>query len=78
MLFGPESVSIGKTPRGPMQVPQAQAGLVYEVDPETGVVEPRPALGAKAHGGIRFDNHARYGAPCRADSRVVVSNQECR
>jgi secreted PhoX family phosphatase len=36
-------------------VPQAQAGLVYEVDPETGAVEPRPALGAKAHEGIRID-----------------------
>jgi secreted PhoX family phosphatase len=36
-------------------VPQAQAGLVYEVDPVTGDVVPRPALGAKAHEGIRLD-----------------------
>ena len=37
------------------QVPQALAGLLYEVDPETGATVPRPALGAKAHEGIRID-----------------------
>jgi len=36
-------------------VPQAQAGLLYEVDPVTGATVPRPALGAKAHEGIRID-----------------------
>ena len=36
-------------------VPQALAGLLYEVDPQTGVTVARPALGAKAHEGIRFD-----------------------
>ena len=35
--------------------PEAQAGLVYEVDPLTGDVDVRPALGAKAHEGMRFD-----------------------
>ena len=35
--------------------PDAQAGLVYEVDPVTGDVDVRPALGAKAHEGMRFD-----------------------
>jgi len=35
--------------------PQAQAGLVYEVDPVSGANVARPALGAKAHEGIRFD-----------------------
>ena len=35
-------------------VPQATAGLVYEVDPNTDGVVARPALGAMAHEGIRF------------------------
>jgi uncharacterized protein len=36
-------------------VPQAIAGLIYEIDPVTGTSVARPALGAKAHEGIRFD-----------------------
>jgi secreted PhoX family phosphatase len=35
--------------------PQAQAGLIYELDPVTGANVARPALGAKAHEGIRID-----------------------
>src|ERR1043166_9171411 len=30
-------------------------GLVYEVDPATGVVTPRPAVGLRSHEGLRFD-----------------------
>ena len=30
-------------------------GLVYEVDPATGVVSPRPAVGRRSHEGLRFD-----------------------
>jgi uncharacterized protein len=30
-------------------------GLVYEVDPSTGVAVPRPAIGRKSHEGMRFD-----------------------
>ena len=53
-------------------VPQAQAGLVYEVDPDTGEVEPRPALGAKAHEGIRFDSQGNvYGISETAPSTRV-------
>jgi uncharacterized protein len=36
-------------------VPQAQAGLVYELDPQTGVAVARPAIGARSHEGLRFD-----------------------
>ena len=36
-------------------VPQAEAGLVYEIDPETGAAVARPALGSKSHEGMRFD-----------------------
>jgi secreted PhoX family phosphatase len=36
-------------------VPQAQAGLVYEIDPQTGDAVARPALGSKSHEGMRFD-----------------------
>lgn len=37
------------------QVPQATAGLVYEIDPATGAATVRPAIGARAHEGLRFD-----------------------
>ena len=37
------------------EYPAAQAGLIYEVDPVTGASVARPALGAKAHEGIRID-----------------------
>jgi hypothetical protein len=37
------------------EFPAAQAGLIYEVDPVTGANVARPALGAKAHEGIRID-----------------------
>ena len=30
-------------------------GLVFEVDPATGVVSPRPAVGLRSHEGLRFD-----------------------
>ena len=43
-------------------VPHALAGLLYEVEPDTGVAVARPALGAKAHEGIRFDTRGNvYG-----------------
>lgn len=55
LLVG-EEMRPGRTPSTPDPlVPQAQAGLVYEVDPQTGESIPRPALGAKAHEGMRFD-----------------------
>ena len=42
--------------------PAALAGLVFEVDPVTGESIARPALGAKAHEGIRFDSRGNiYG-----------------
>jgi hypothetical protein len=55
LLVG-EEMRPGRTPSTPDPlVPQALAGLVYEVDPVTGASVPRPALGAKAHEGMRFD-----------------------
>lgn len=36
-------------------VPQALAGLVYEIDPATGVSVARPAIGSRSHEGLRFD-----------------------
>jgi hypothetical protein len=57
-------------------VPQAQAGLVYEVDPVTGEAVARPALGAKAHEGIRFDPQGNvYGISETAPSTVVTPPQ---
>jgi hypothetical protein len=42
--------------------PQALAGLVFEINPRTGATIARPALGAKAHEGIRFDRRGNiYG-----------------
>ena len=37
------------------EFPAAQAGLIFEIDPVTGANLARPALGAKAHEGIRID-----------------------
>ena len=52
--------------------PQALAGLVFEVDPQTGASVARPALGAKAHEGIRFDRHGNiYGISETAPTTIV-------
>ena len=43
-------------------VPNAVGGLVYEYDPATGTTRPLPALGARSHEGLRFDQHGNlYG-----------------
>lgn len=41
-------------------VPQAQGGLVYEIDPVTGTAVARPALGARANEGMRFDAEGNF------------------
>lgn len=42
--------------------PSALAGLVYEIDPATGAAVARPAVGARAHEGLRFDRQGNlYG-----------------
>jgi uncharacterized protein len=41
-------------------VPQAQAGLVYEIDPQTGATTPRPAVGSRSHEGLRFDSRGNF------------------
>lgn len=44
------------------QVPQSTAGLVYEIDPATGAATVRPAIGSRAHEGLRFDTRGNlYG-----------------
>jgi len=53
-------------------VPQARAGLVYEIDPVTGASVARPALGAKAHEGIRLDPRGNvYGISETAPGTIV-------
>src|SRR5262245_41752255 len=43
-------------------VPQALKGLVYEIDPETGISRPLPAVGSRSHEGLRFDSQGNlYG-----------------
>jgi hypothetical protein len=37
------------------RVPQAQAGLAYEIDPRTGEEHPLPQFGSRANEGMRFD-----------------------
>ena len=45
-----------RTPSTPdPRVPQALAGLMYELDPVTGADVVLPALGARAHEGMRID-----------------------
>jgi hypothetical protein len=72
-LLAGEEMRPGRTPSTPDPlVPQAQAGLVYEVDPETGDAVPLPALGARAHEGIQFDPQGNvYGISETAPNSVV-------
>lgn len=37
------------------EVPQAKAGLAYEIDPETGESTPLAAFGSRSHEGLTFD-----------------------
>ncbi len=55
-LLAAEEMRPARTPSLPdPEVPQAIAGLVYEIDPVSGAAAPRPAIGARAHEGLRFD-----------------------
>jgi uncharacterized protein len=62
-LLTGEEMRPGRTPStSDPRVPQALAGLMYEVDPITGADVPLPALGARAHEGMRIDPQGRvYG-----------------
>ena len=52
--------------------PQALAGLVYEIQPFSGESVVRPALGAKAHEGMRFDKRGNlYGISETAPTTMV-------
>jgi uncharacterized protein len=52
LLFAEERIVASfRDPR----VPNAVGGLVYEYDPRTGAITPRPAVGARSHEGLRFD-----------------------
>ena len=55
------------------RVPQAQAGLMYEVDPVTGEDVPLPALGREsAHEGMRIDPQGNvYGISETAPTTVI-------
>jgi secreted PhoX family phosphatase len=54
------------------EFPLAQAGLIYEVDPVTGASIARPALGAKAHEGIRIDPQGNvYGISETGPTTVI-------
>jgi secreted PhoX family phosphatase len=55
-LLTGEEMRPARTPSTPdPRVPQAQAGLMYELDPVTGVDVVLPALGARSHEGMRID-----------------------
>ena len=59
--------------------PDALAGLVFEVNPRTGATVARPALGAKAHEGIRFDSHGNvYGISETAPGTMVGTPPQSR
>ncbi len=72
-LLTGEEMRPGRTPsvQDP-RVPQAVAGLMYEIDPVTGEDVPLPALGARAHEGMRIDPQGNvYGISETAPSTVV-------
>jgi secreted PhoX family phosphatase len=57
-LLAAEEVDPGTDPN----VPQALAGLVYEIDPVSGSSVARPAVGSRSHEGLRFDSQGNlYG-----------------
>jgi hypothetical protein len=56
------------------RVPQAEAGLMYEVDPVTGVEVPLPALGARSHEGIRLDPQGNVYGISETGPTTVVNN----
>jgi secreted PhoX family phosphatase len=62
-LLVAEEMRPERTPSTPdPDVPQAIAGLVYEIDPVSGDAVARPAIGARAHEGLRFDRKGNlYG-----------------
>ena len=72
-LLTGEEMRPGRTPsvQDP-RVPQAVAGLMYEIDPVTGEDVPLPALGARAHEGMRIDPQGNvYGISETAPTTVV-------
>lgn len=52
ILFAEE---VTATARPDPTFPQAKRGMVYELDPATGAVAVRPAVGSRSHEGLRFD-----------------------
>ena len=73
-LLTGEEMRPGRTPSVPdPRVPQAQAGLMYELDPVTGEDVPLPALGARAHEGMRIDPQGNvYGISETAPTTIVA------
>jgi uncharacterized protein len=73
-LLAAEEMRPGRTPSLPDPAVPASvfAGLVFEIDPATAAVTPRPALGLKAHEGIRFDPQGNvYGISETAPTPVA-------
>ena len=59
LLFAEEATAAS---RPDPTFPQAKRGMVYELDPATGAVAVRPAVGSRSHEGLRFDTHGNlYG-----------------
>ncbi len=53
------------------QYPNIERGLIYEYDPASGKVTPRPAVGARSHEGMRFDSRGNlYGI---SESRGIAN-----
>ena len=72
-LLVAEEMRPGRLPSTPdPELPQSLAGLVYEIEPTTGTTAVRPAIGARAHEGLRFDPHGNlYGISETAPNTVV-------
>src|SRR5206468_11345016 len=79
-LLTGEELRRGRTPFGPdPMAPQALAGLIYEIDPVSGASLARPALGARAHEGIRLDAEGNvYGISETAQIGRASCREKCR
>ena len=65
---------IAWTPWGTLLVAEERsAGKVWELDPQTLALNPRPALGLKSHEGMRFDHRATSTASARPTRASSIS-----
>jgi hypothetical protein len=70
VLFAEEATAAAR--RDPA-FPSALRGLVYELDPASGVAQARPAVGSRSHEGLRFDPQGNLYGISESNPGLVFS-----